>query len=114
MFKCGHWSVYKMALHVVLLQGLGALTNDATAKSWENHIASAPGCRQANRPTLGQGREGLDVGIIPFCPWGAQTASVFTWIYECRLVRLQLVFHMVAGSPRFVDSALWGFTLASL
>ena len=31
-------------------------------------------------------------------------ASVFTWIYE--LVRLQLVFHMVAGSPRFMDSTL--------
>ena len=93
-----------MALHVVLLQGLGALTNDATAKSWENHIAPAPGCRQPNRPTSGQGREGLDVGITPFCPWGAQMASVFTWIYE--LVRLQLVFHMVAGSPRFMDSTL--------
>lgn len=108
-FKCGHWPVYEMALHVVLLQGLGALTNDATAKLWENHTAPAPGCHQANRPSSGQRREGLGVERPPFCPWGAQMAGVFSCIYKCHLVRLQHVFCMVAGSPRPVGSTLWGF-----
>lgn len=108
-FKCGHRPEYEMDLHVVLLQGLGALTNDATARLWENHTAPAPECHQANRPSSGQGREGLDVERPPFCPWGAQTASVFSWIYKRCLVRLQRVFRMVAGSPRPVGSTLLGF-----
>lgn len=44
-----------MDLHVVLLQGLGALTNDAAAELKENHTAPAPGCHQANRPSSGRG-----------------------------------------------------------
>lgn len=96
-----------MALHVVLLQGLGALTNDATAKLWGESQPSSR-CHQTNRPSLGQRREGLDVERPPFCPWGAQTAGVFSCIYKCRLVRLQHLLHWWP-SPRPVGSTLWGF-----
>lgn len=42
-----------MALHVVLLQGLGALTNDATAKLVENHTAPAPGVSSDKQTQFG-------------------------------------------------------------
>ena len=74
MFKCGHWSVYKMALHVVLLQGLGALTNDATAKSWENHIASAPGkqvCLSGKQTHFGPGEGGTGCRDYSFLSLGS-------------------------------------------
>lgn len=63
--------------------------------------------RQTDPVRAGEG--GLDVERPLFCPWGAQTASIFSWIYKHCLVRLQCVFRMVAGSPRPVGSTLLGF-----